>query len=126
MFACTWEGLGTRLIVARMHPNYGLVTILLAHDPLSSLALSVEYNLMYTYLPHLEVLTRQRKQLEQIHHVSLCQFFCSGELIIFLQMRDNYVQELSRLRATNDEKKVELSRLRMEVSEGPSVSSSKM
>ena len=37
-------------------------------------------------------------------------------------MRDNYVQELSRLRASNDEKKVELSRLRMEVSEGPSVS----
>ena len=37
-------------------------------------------------------------------------------------MRDNYVQELSRLRASNDDKKVELSRLRMEVSEGPSVS----
>ena len=37
-------------------------------------------------------------------------------------MRDNYVQELSRLRASNDEKKVELSRLRMEVSEAPSVS----
>ena len=37
-------------------------------------------------------------------------------------MRDNYVQELSRLRASNDDKKVELSKLRMEVSEGPSVS----
>ena len=31
------------------------------------------------------------------------------------------MQELSRLRASNDSKKVELSRLRMEVSEGPSV-----
>lgn len=63
-----------------------------------------DHNLGYSQAPTVEeILTRQRKQLEQIH-----------------RMRDNYVQELSRLRASNDEKKVELSRLRMEVSEGPS------